>query len=260
MEKNNWGTEENNWGTETGWTTIGLHPKWVYWNGNHWRNASWNVKSQLKIVIKKTSTTHWTVLGSNTLRVLLLMILSRCWTATACDISTAFLMLLWLNVYWWNHQVNTIRLETVWGCWSVPCTGWSRHPHFGLNLAFTDAKLIQIPTVIGPLNFTYCATKMTYWFVELANGQKSVLADSDRKSYWKLKEDWNPQTSVNFLGRTLKCNGDGIDVSMNTAYVTDLSKLCGMENSKPSPTTGASTVSKIQPEPLDRNEHKNYRG
>ena len=76
----------------------------------------------------------------------------------------------------------------------------------------------------------------------------------------KVEREMKPQTSVNFLGRTLKCNGDGIDVSMNTAYVTDLLKLCGMENSKPSPTTGASTVSKIQPEPLDRNEHKNYRG
>ena len=40
--------------------------------------------------------------------------------------------------------------------------------------------------------------------------------------------------------------------------MTDLLKLCGMENSKPSPTTGASTVSKIQPEPLDRNEHEKY--
>ena len=48
-------------------------------------------------------------------------------------------------------------------------------------------------------------------------------------------------------------------MSMTTAYVTDLLKLCGMENSKPSPTTGASTVSKIQPESLDGNGRKKYR-
>ena len=46
---------------------------------------------------------------------------------------------------------------------------------------------------------------------------------------------------------------------MPTAYVTDLLKLCGMKDSKPSPTTGTSAVSKIQPEPLDRNERKKYR-
>ena len=75
----------------------------------------------------------------------------------------------------------------------------------------------------------------------------------------KVEGELKPQTSVNFLGRTLKHNGDSMDVAMPTAYVTDLLKLCGMENSKPSPTTGASTVSKIQPEPLDGNEHKKYR-
>ena len=36
--------------------------------------------------------------------------------------------------------------------------------------------------------------------------------------------------------------------------------MYGMEKIlKPSPTTGTSTVSKILPEPLDRNEHKKYR-
>ena len=75
----------------------------------------------------------------------------------------------------------------------------------------------------------------------------------------KVEGELKPQTSVNFLGRTLKHNGDRIGVSMTTTYVTDLLKLCGMENSNASPTTGASTVSKIQPEPLDRNDHKKYR-
>ena len=75
----------------------------------------------------------------------------------------------------------------------------------------------------------------------------------------KVDSELKPQTCVNFLGRTLRHNGDSIDVSMSTAYVTDMLKLYGMENSKPSPTTGASIVSKVQPEPLDRNERKKYR-
>ncbi len=72
----------------------------------------------------------------------------------------------------------------------------------------------------------------------------------------KVEGELKPQTSVNFLGPTLKHNGDSVDVSMTPAYVTDMLKIFGMENSKPSPTTGASTVSKIQPELLDRNERK----
>ena len=75
----------------------------------------------------------------------------------------------------------------------------------------------------------------------------------------KVESELKPQTSIDFLGQTLKHNGDSIDVSMPTAYVTDLLKLCGMEDSKPPPTTGTSTVSEIQPAPLDRNEHKKYR-
>ena len=87
----------------------------------------------------------------------------------------------------------------------------------------------------------------------------------DKRVHWStftgslIEGKLKPQTSVNFLARTLNDNGDSIDVSMTTAYVTDVLKLYGMENSKPSPTTGASTVSNIQPGPLDRNEHKKYR-
>ena len=69
---------------------------------------------------------------------------------------------------------------------------------------------------------------MTYWFVELLNGQFT-----DRllqEVLLKVEGELKPQTSVNFLGRTLKHDGDSIDESMNTAYVTDLLKLCGMEN------------------------------
>ena len=51
--------------------------------------------------------------------------------------------------YWWNHQENTIQLETACGFWNKPSTGWSRRPHCGrhalprwwLNLKFTDARL-----------------------------------------------------------------------------------------------------------------------
>ncbi len=46
---------------------------------------------------------------------------------------------------------------------------------------------------------------------------------------------------------------------MTTAYVNDMLKMYGVQKSKPSPPTGASSVSKTARGPLDRNEHKKYR-
>ena len=41
----------------------------------------------------------------------------------------------------------------------------------------------------------------------------------------KVEGELKPQTSVNFLSRTLRHNGNSIDVSMSTAYVTDRRKF-----------------------------------
>ena len=57
----------------------------------------------------------------------------------------------------------------------------------------------------------------------------------------KVEGELKPQTTVNFLGRTLGHNSDSVDITMPTAYVSDMLKLFGMGNAKPSPTTGTST-------------------
>ena len=67
----------------------------------------------------------------------------------------------------------------------------------------------------------------------------------------KVEGELKPQTTVNFLGRTLRHNGDSIDITMPTAYVTDMLKLFGMENAKPSPTTGTSMKPNYVPQPLN---------
>ena len=46
---------------------------------------------------------------------------------------------------------------------------------------------------------------------------------------------------------------------MPTAYVSDMLKLFGMENAKPSPTTGTSTKPNNVPQPLKNADHKAYR-
>ena len=50
----------------------------------------------------------------------------------------------------------------------------------------------------------------------------------------KVEGERKPQTTVNFLGRTLRHNGDGIHITMPPAYVSDMLKLFGMENAKSS--------------------------
>ena len=75
----------------------------------------------------------------------------------------------------------------------------------------------------------------------------------------KVEGELKPQTTVNFLGRTLRHNGDSIDITMPSAYVSVMLKLFGMENAKPSPTTGTSTKPNYVPQPLNNADHKAYR-
>ena len=75
----------------------------------------------------------------------------------------------------------------------------------------------------------------------------------------KIEGELKPQTSVNFLGRTLKHNGDSIDITMSPAYVSDMLTLFGMDTAKPSPTTGTSAKPSHVPQPLNTSEHKAYR-
>ena len=202
-----------------------------------------------------------------TLRVLLLMTLSRCWTATTCDISTAFLhapmtertLMKPPSEYYPTGNCLWLLKRAMYGLKQAPAL-WQTHfakvmTELGFHRCKTDSNLYchkstELYVLCYVDDLLVCGTpERTKEFTDRLS-QEVLL---------KVEGELKPQTSVNFLGRTLKHNGDSIDVSMNTAYVTDLLKLCGMENSKPSTTTGASTVSKIQPEPLDRNEHKKYR-
>ena len=202
-----------------------------------------------------------------TLRVLLLMTLSRCWTATACNISTAFLhapmteriLIRPPSEYSPNGNCLWLLKRAMYGLKQVPAL-WQTHftkvmTELGFHRCKTDSNLdCHDSTELYVLRYVddllVCGTpELTKEFIDRLSQEVLLKTESELK----------PQTSIDFLGRTLKYNGDSIDVSMPTAYVTDLLKLCGMKDSKPSPTTGTSTVSKILLEPLDRNEHKKYR-
>ena len=202
-----------------------------------------------------------------TLRVLLLITLSRCWNATACNISTAFLhapmteriLIRPPSEYSPNGNCLWLLKRAMYGLKQVPAL-WQTHftkvmTGLGFDRCKTDSNLYcHDSTELYVLRYVddllVCGTpERTKEFTDRLSQEVLLKTESELK----------PQTSIDFLGRTLKHNGYSIDVSMPTAYVTDLLKLCGMKDSKPSPTTGTSTVSKILPEPLARNEHKKYR-
>ena len=202
-----------------------------------------------------------------TLRVLLLMTLSRCWTATACNISTAFLhapmteriLIRPPSEYSPNGNCLWLLKRAMYGLKQVPAL-WQTHftkvmTELGFHRCKTDSNL-------------YCHDSTELYVLRYVDDllvcgtperTKEFTGRLSQEVLLKTESELKPQTSIDFLGRTLKHNDDSIDISMPTAYVTDLLKLCGMKGSKPSPTTGTSTVSKILPEPLDRNEHKKYR-
>ena len=65
-------------------------------------------------------------------------------------------------------------------------------------------------------------------------GIKVFTEQLSKEVLLKVEGELKQQTTVNFLGGTLRHNGDSIDITMPTAYVSDMLKLFGMENAKPS--------------------------
>ena len=202
-----------------------------------------------------------------TLRVLLLMTLSRCWTATTCNISTAFL-----------HVSMTERLLIRPPSECSPngnCLCWLKGAMYGLKQTPVpwQTHFTKVMTELGVHRCKtdsnlYCHDSSELYVLRyiddllVCGTPERTKEFTDRLSQevlWKTESELKPQTSTDLLGRTSKHNGDSIGVSMPTAYVTDLLKLCGMKDSKPSPTTETSTVCKIQPDTLDRHERKKYR-
>ena len=101
-----------------------------------------------------------------TLRVLLLMTLSRCWTATTCNISTAFLhapmteriLIRPPSEYSPNGNCLWLLKRAMYGLKQVPALWQTHFTKVMTELGFTDARLSRISTVMIPLNFTYCIT------------------------------------------------------------------------------------------------------
>ena len=88
---------------------------------------------------------------------------------------------------------------------------------------------------------------------------KVLTEQLSKKVLLKVEGEPKPQTTVNFLGMTLRHNGDSIDITMPTAYVSDMLKLLGMDNAKSLPATGTSTKPNYVPQPLNNADHKAYR-
>ena len=202
-----------------------------------------------------------------TLRVLLLLSLSRCWTVLTCDISTAFL-----------HAPMTERLFMKPPVEFYPdnnCLWLLKRAMYGLKQAPALWQTHFAKTMIS-LGFHRCKTDPNLYvhsskelYVLCYVDDLLVCGNPDRikpfteqlskEVLLKIEGELKPQTSVNFLGRTLKHNGDSIDITMSPAYVSDMLTLFGMDTAKPSPTTGTSAKPSHVPQPLNTSEHKAYR-
>ena len=69
-----------------------------------------------------------------------------------------------------------------------------------------------------------------------------------------------PGTEHTFLGRSLRHNGDSIDVCMSQTYIDAILDLYGMKNAKPVATTGSVTIVKTASDtPFSPEEHSVYR-
>ena len=65
--------------------------------------------------------------------------------------------------------------------------------------------------------------------------------------------------SVNFLGRNISSKGDYCEISLATAYTTEMLKEAGMLNCNASSATGTKSTSTDVEQPLTQEEHKAYR-
>eukprot|EP00438_Fugacium_kawagutii_P021963 Skav208059 [mRNA] locus=scaffold1124:307567:309060:- [translate_table: standard] len=193
-----------------------------------------------------------------TLRVLLLLSLSRCWSIVTCDISTAFLHVLMTEKvfmkppteFYPDNNCLWLLKGAMYGLKQAPAL-WQTHfantmASLGFHRCNTDPNL-------------YCHSSKELYvlcYVDdlLVCGNperiKAFTEQLSKEVLLKVEGELKPQTSVNFLGRTLKHNGDSIDITMPNAYVDELLGQFGMKSAKPSSTTGNAAKSNHVPRPL----------
>ena len=202
-----------------------------------------------------------------TLRVLLLLSLSRCWSMFTCDISTAFLHAPMLERLFMRPPVefypdnNCLWLlkRAMYGLKQAPAL-WQTHfaktmMSLGFHRCKTDPNLychsskeLYVLCYVDDLLVCRDPARIKTFTEQLSN---EVLL--------KIEGELKPQTSVNFLGRTLRHNGDSIDITMPTAYVKEMLEAFGMEKAKPVSTTGSTAKPNFVPQPLNTVDHKRYR-
>ena len=204
-----------------------------------------------------------------TLRVLVLMSLSRCWTMLTCDISTAFL-----------HALMTDKVFVIPPREFYPdrnCLWKLKRAMYGLKQAPALWQNHFCSVMLG-LGFHRCKADPNLYchksgrlYVLCYVDDLLVCGDPDltkeftdklaKEVLLKIEGELKAGTTVNFLGRTLKHNGDSVDIIMSTKYVEDLLDVYNMRNSKPVTTTGTATAHKTAnaTEPLSSEEHKRYR-
>ena len=86
-----------------------------------------------------------------------------------------------------------------------------------------------------------------------------LFADIQQQLLLRPTGDLTVGNSVNFLGRNTSNKGDYNEISLATAYATELLKEADMLNCIASPAPGTKTTSTDVEQPLTTEEHKAYR-
>ena len=204
-----------------------------------------------------------------TLRILILMILSRGWICFTCDVSTAFLhapitervMLIPPKEFYPEANCLWRLKKAMYGLKQAPAL-WQQHfcsvmIKLGMRRCKADPNL-------------YCHTSgdlcvLCYVDDLLVCGKQELTTkfteDLKKEVLLKVEGELKPGNTVNFLGRILKHNGDSIDLTMSPKYIEQTLDLYNMSKAKAAPTTGTTNIP-AKPnldEPLSAEEHKKYR-
>ena len=86
-----------------------------------------------------------------------------------------------------------------------------------------------------------------------------LFADIQQQLLLRPTGDLTVGNSVNFLGRNISNKGDYNEISLATAYTTELLKEADMLNCNASPAPETKTTSTDVEQPLTTEEHKTYR-
>ena len=204
-----------------------------------------------------------------TLRIMLIMALTRNWCINLADVSTAFLHApMTEDIFIWPPAEYYPDFKCLWKL-NKAMYGLKQSPrlwqeHFAKVMAKLGFRRCKSD---GNL---YCHSSKQLYVLAYVDDLLIVGDSEQSKSFTealgkellvKIIGSLEPGTEHSFLGRRLKHNGDSIDMFMSQGYIEELLKIYQMESANNVNTTGTTALKRMQDAdtPLEPAEHAKYR-